>query len=382
MTDENGQQIDENIVDMALKIEANIYGEMEEYCKDFRKETTADIKRTTVEDFFENASHKHMEKLIEMTDDERALIKRILNALNISRGTVAGDHPRRVRSELFFTEADQIEEDDAVLPHDIIDTIVGEIQGDVEKLIKRKHQVKNIDWSKSGIKVTCKTDDGIGEFRANHLICTLPVGVMQKNADVMFNPSLPSDFMKHLQSINAGKISKYIFDWEKPWKKDTSDLVFLQEDSSLKSWTNGLINLQHIEDRKGEKGSLVIGWVVGDHAEMADKLPDEKIKTDFIQHLRKFLKDDTVPTPSALHRQCWSVDPFTLGSYSAPGLNSHPDAVEFLSKPIPNMSNPKLIFAGEAYEPKMWSYAHGAFLSGQRAAKNYYQKSHKLKINE
>ncbi|MDB5571388.1 MAG: FAD-dependent oxidoreductase [Hyphomicrobiales bacterium] len=59
----------------------------------------------------------------------------------------------------------------------------------------------------------------------------------------------------------------------------------------------------------------------------------------------------------------WARDPFALGSYSH-ALPGHWDKRAVLAAPVEN----RIFFAGEATHPHFFSTAHGAWMSGERAA--------------
>ncbi len=63
-----------------------------------------------------------------------------------------------------------------------------------EGCIKLEHVVTNIDWTNEDeIRVTCKIQNSEEKvFIAHHVICTIPIGVLQKNHTSLFTPSLPN----------------------------------------------------------------------------------------------------------------------------------------------------------------------------------------------
>lgn len=60
----------------------------------------------------------------------------------------------------------------------------------------------------------------------------------------------------------------------------------------------------------------------------------------------------------------WAADPFALGAYSYNALGALPRMRDDLAAPLAG----RLFFAGEATEPEYFGTAHGAYLSGLRAA--------------
>ena len=86
------------------------------------------------------------------------------------------------------------------------------------------------------------------------------------------------------------------------------------------------------------------------------------------QALRFFLKNDSIPDPDELVRECWTSSPYSLGTYCTPGLGSSVNTFDRIAAPLPSEENPRLLFAGEATSTKQWSFAHGAMSTGILAA--------------
>jgi hypothetical protein len=71
-----------------------------------------------------------------------------------------------------------------------------------------------------------------------------------------------------------------------------------------------------------------------------------------------------VPAPRAVARTNWSQDPHARGSYSFVRVGSNPEDIEALAESIEG----RVHFAGEATYRGHWAAAHGAYVSGLRAA--------------
>ena len=73
--------------------------------------------------------------------------------------------------------------------------------------------------------MTCDVNGVIGErvFTASHVICTLPIGVLQRNYTTLFSPNLPARKVKAMLNISSGTTAKYFVAWDNPWrvKNDT-----------------------------------------------------------------------------------------------------------------------------------------------------------------
>ena len=82
------------------------------------------------------------------------------------------------------------------------------------------------------------------------------------------------------------------------------------------------------------------------------------------QALRIFLKNESIPDPDFLARECWNSSPFSLGTYCSEGLKATGKTFDIIAEPLPSPTNPRLIFAGEATTAKHYSFAHGAMGTG------------------
>lgn len=78
-----------------------------------------------------------------------------------------------------------------------------------DKILLNK-KVVNINW-KSG-KVQIKCEDG-SEFFADHVIVTLPHGVLKAQHQTLFTPSLPDAKVKSIEDIGFGTLGKVFLEF-------------------------------------------------------------------------------------------------------------------------------------------------------------------------
>ena len=83
---------------------------------------------------------------------------------------------------------------DLVLPGGL-DGVAALLAGDLPAgAVKLRHEVRHIDYSDGGGGVTVEVDDvGTGNsyrMEAEHVICTIPIGVLKRNHLRMFSPHL------------------------------------------------------------------------------------------------------------------------------------------------------------------------------------------------
>lgn len=109
---------------------------------------------------------------------------------------------------------------------------------------------------------------------------------------------------------------------------------------------------------------VLLGFNAADEARRMESWTDEKIVASALATLRRIFGRAT-PDPVDYQVTRWAADPFAAGSYSFNALGATPQMRDDLAASI----NGKLFFAGEATSRRHFGSAHGAYLSGLRAAR-------------
>lgn len=145
------------------------------------------------------------------------------------------------------------------------------------------------------------------------------------------------------------------------WPKDREWIDQIADLGSQGNWTEWY-NPYHMNGNK----PLLIGFLSGDFAVQIENLTDAQITEQAVAALRKMFNatSTTIPDPSASLVTRWSLDKYSMGSYSFQKVGSNKWSRNHLAAPVNN----KLFFAGEATNSKYPSTTHGAYLSGQKAA--------------
>lgn len=94
-----------------------------------------------------------------------------------------------------------------------------------------------------------------------------------------------------------------------------------------------------------------------------EALSDAQIQTEVMATLRK-IYGANVPNPTKIRVSRWQKDAFANGAYTFAAVNSTPEDFTALAESV----NGKVFFAGEHTSLDYRGTAHGAFLSGERAA--------------
>jgi len=332
---------------------------------------SADEPRTSLEKALEKICDERLKQLSPPPPDDGAELKCILESLKINYSPFVGETFDKVRAEMYYTEGDG---PDILLPTDLMDEFTSELVN-AERSILFNHKVTKIEWSDQGVTIGCETDDVT--FKADYVICTLPIGVLQKSLEKesLFRPPLPEAKVEAIMSLNSGAIAKYLFDWKAEdgddiwwWTDKKSPIIFVGQNDAAEAriadWIKGVC----VVIPPDGDCPLLMTFMAGQSALQADLLEDQQVKRDFGQGLRFFLGNESIPDPDVLIRERWTTSPLSLGAYCTPGLKSKADTFHRIAEPLPGSDNPRLSFAGEATSPNLWSYLHGAQTSGVKAA--------------
>lgn len=217
--------------------------------------------------------------------------------------------------------------------------------------IKQAQQVTAIHCTATGVQVQTTT----AAFTADQVIVTLPLGVLQHNA-VQFVPPLPSEKRYAIKALGMGVLNKcYLRFAEAFWPKDIDWLEYLSPKHG--EWTEWL-SLQ-----RTAQVPVLLGFNAAEHGRAIEHWPDAAIVASAMATLQTIF-GTSIPQPEAYQITRWASDPFARGSYSYQAVGSTPQMRSTLAAPLYN----QLFFAGEATEPDYFGTAHGAYLSGLRAA--------------
>ncbi|MFC3229222.1 flavin monoamine oxidase family protein [Marinibaculum pumilum] len=211
--------------------------------------------------------------------------------------------------------------------------------------------VREVAWNRQG--VTVRTDRQV--HAARKAICCLPLGVLQARS-LAFTPALPGPMQVALQRLGAGAVAKAVALFERPF------------------WPSGIQFFGRLTEPPGRwcyilnhmafgGGPILTLFSFGAAAAPAEALDDAEAEREIVVALRQVFGPQA-SAPARLLRSGWTADPFARGAYSYP----RPDAVaadfDLLAGPVGD----RLFLAGEHTLFAHQGTAHGALLSGRRAA--------------
>ncbi|XP_013138185.1 PREDICTED: peroxisomal N(1)-acetyl-spermine/spermidine oxidase [Papilio polytes] len=219
------------------------------------------------------------------------------------------------------------------------------------------------------VEIVCENGQS---FYANHVICTMPLGVLKDTANTMFEPALPQYKMESLDRLLFSAVDKIFLEYERPFlNPDITEIMLLWETPSCQedlaqSWYKKIYSFSKVSE------TLLLGWVSGKEAEYMETLSMEEVAVTCTKILRKFLNDPFVPEPQTCVCTSWKKQPYTRGSYTAIAVGASQSDIESLAQPLfknVHDKKPSLLFAGEHTHSSFYSTVHGAYLSGQTAAR-------------
>uniref|UniRef100_A0A336MCA5 CSON015070 protein n=1 Tax=Culicoides sonorensis TaxID=179676 RepID=A0A336MCA5_CULSO len=249
--------------------------------------------------------------------------------------------------------------------------------------------VTDVPISSSGqqqrVKVICENGD---KFYADHVIVTIPLGVLKEHNKTLFVPELPQFKIEAIDRLLFGTVDKIYLEYDRPflnpsitevmllWESINSDECSSSSSSasdknSMESnWFRKIYSFTKVTD------TLLLGWISGKEAEYMETLAFEVVAEKCTEILRKFLKDPYIPAPKKCIFTTWRNQPFSRGSYTSIAVGASQDDIESIAQPLyssPHQQKPSVLFAGEHTHSNFYSTAHGAYLSGRTAAQIIYE---------
>lgn len=219
--------------------------------------------------------------------------------------------------------------------------------------IKLSQVVKEIHRRQSDVRVITQTS----EFVADNVVVTLPLGVLQSNA-VRFMPELSKDKRNAIAKLGMGVLNKCYLRFPRAfWPHDVDWLGYVSAQHG--DWT------EWVSFQRVAKVPILLGFNAADRGREIETLSNEQIVESAMQTL-KTIFGAGIPQPTDYQITRWATDPFARGSYSYNAYGSTPEMRNILATSL----NRQVFFAGEATHKEYFGTAHGAYLSGVRAAKD------------
>ena len=115
--------------------------------------------------------------------------------------------------------------------------------------------------------VMIECENGV-KYYADHVICTVPLGVIKESAETLFAPPLPLDKREAIEKLHFGTVNKIFLEYERPFlSPDVDEIVLLWDraerelDIPMKDrWFRKIYSFAKQSD------TLLIGWISGEEA--------------------------------------------------------------------------------------------------------------------
>uniref|UniRef100_A0A182NRF1 Amine oxidase domain-containing protein n=1 Tax=Anopheles dirus TaxID=7168 RepID=A0A182NRF1_9DIPT len=254
----------------------------------------------------------------------------------------------------------------------------GATGADEQKQTEAARIIKN---STANVVVECENGS---VYEADHVICTLPLGVLKEHGETLFVPALPQYKIESIDSLLFGTVDKIFLEYDRPFLNATISEIMLLWEHEDKADGDGTVEQEEPDEQWLKENwykkiysfskvsdTLLLGWISGREAEYMETLPYELVAERCTDILRQFLKDPFVPKPKRCVCTSWRKQPFSCGSYTAIAVGASQDDIDNIAQPLyssPHQSKPSVMFAGEHTHANFYSTVHGAYLSGRTAA--------------
>ncbi len=212
--------------------------------------------------------------------------------------------------------------------------------------------VNKINYTNDNILIN--TTDGRA-FSANYVVVTVPIGVLQANT-IQFIPSLPAPQRTAIQNLGNGLLDKVYLQFPSAFWAANQTITLPYTANSLDNYYM-IFNFGEFVNKP-----ILLVFTIGDFAWDEEQLSDAEIVNNVMTQLR--LIYPSAPDPLQIQITRWGQDPYSLGSYSYPSLNTSFNDIVNLTLPIDN----RLFFAGEAINQLKDGTADAAYTSGFNAA--------------
>lgn len=144
-------------------------------------------------------------------------------------------------------------------------------------------------------------------YNADHLICTVSLGVLKERYLNLFEPMLPQKKRLAIEGLTLGTVDKIFIEFDKPfWDEGWEGFSLLWKADELKqihadrkfNWLEDIFGFYPINFQP----NILCGWISGSNARRMEQASDEDVKKGCIRLLRLFLKQWNIPEPKNLVR--------------------------------------------------------------------------------
>ena len=237
------------------------------------------------------------------------------------------------------------------------------------KMIKYNTRVKTVDWSEFNLfnlrrghqsKVKVKIFGGL-EFKADHVIMTVPLGYLKQHAREMFVPELPKTKLDAIENLGWTCASTAALVYDEPI--EPVDYIWGGTDVGNSKVSKYLTGRFRIKNHPFHANILELTAL----SRGLEGIPDREL----LHEVSRVLIANNVlhsRTLVSVYRSNWLKNPHFLGTH--PYLTTECDGSEMaaLAEPLTQEGRPIVQFAGDVTHGNLRCLSHAAVASGEREA--------------
>jgi len=235
--------------------------------------------------------------------------------------------------------------------------------------------------------ITSQNSDSV--IKCDFAVCAVPLGVLKESIidteiekRLQFHPQLPDLKCDAIKAIGFGLLDKIYLQFSSAFWR-TKDVIakgqlLFGNATGVNPHQYMFFDVGKTLDSSPGAPAILMSLISGNEAVDCEWLSDEDIVDQTLQTLRTMFSKSRVPDPTAFRRTRWGSDRFSRGSYTFLTPGTTDQDFQILQSPINSNGDSivlegsetmRLFFAGEHTTALHPSMAHGAMLSGIRAAK-------------
>lgn len=154
------------------------------------------------------------------------------------------------------------------------------------------------------VRVACC--DG-SAYTADHVICTVSLGVLKEKHLSLFEPHLPPSKIRCIEGLSIGTVDKIFVEFPQPfWSTGwqgfsilwcARELQSIREDAEF-NWLEDVFGFFTVDYQP----NILCGWITGPNARRMEQVSEAALKEGVMRLLRTFLKNWQLPEPIHLIR--------------------------------------------------------------------------------
>jgi len=258
----------------------------------------------------------------------------------------------------------------------LLDTLTASTLPPSDSRIIFNTTVAQIDYTCSSSRANCVTvtsTDG-RVFRTNHVISTLPLGVLQHHHSTLFVPPMPENQIHALTRSGAvmGNLTKIFLQFKQPFW-DPSVARWLAADSEEGSFPE-YHNMNHPTNVPGSNTLLLF---LGDpQSSEFESQSDAVVKAAVMKRLQRLYPGKILGEPTDFLISRHGFNPLRYGAYSGYEMGFTDHDFSQMNKPLKVNGDNTVYFSGEHTCDDLSGFTHGALISGRERASEYLRDHH------